>query len=332
VFGEKESEKEGDVDGEVSDSYTAEMQEKMEDDSLVYRHDKGMNYAYLTDDVIIGSCLQTPSDVDKLVEKEGVTTILCLQEDVNLDYFSVDIAAIQRQCEQRGDVRHVRCPVRDFDPMDLRRQLPKVVAMICQQHNPEEFEKIYIHCTAGLGRAPAVALAYMFWCREWTLEAANHRLQKVRPCGPKLHAIRQATCDLVFGSMTHPTSISVTADPSAHVQIAGLDLGWGTPQDLNYDPSHQRFELQKQLNPGRYNFKFIIDGTWTCSRDYPISNDGDNENNVLEVAYETKDPVVLSAVHRLLSHDGQLAQNETWRLHAALKKLEPCNEECVMPN
>lgn len=113
----------------------------MKDDSLIYHHDKGMNYAYLTDDVIIGSCLQTPSDVDKslkiplklfggmkfrLVEKEGVTTILCLQENVNLDYFSVDIGAIEHRCAERGDVRHVRCPVRDFDPTDLRRQLPKV--------------------------------------------------------------------------------------------------------------------------------------------------------------------------------------------------------------
>lgn len=62
----------------------------------------------------------------RLVEEEGVTTILCLQEDINLDYFSVDISAIRKRCQARGDVRHVRCPVRDFDPSDLRKQLPKV--------------------------------------------------------------------------------------------------------------------------------------------------------------------------------------------------------------
>lgn len=63
-----------------------------------------------------------------MVEKEGVTTILCLQEDANLDYFSVDITSIQKRCQERGDIQHVRCPIRDFDPMDLRTQLPKAIS------------------------------------------------------------------------------------------------------------------------------------------------------------------------------------------------------------
>ena len=54
-----------------------------------------------------------------------MTTILCLQENVNLDYFGVDIQAIEKRCAERADVRHIRCPIRDFDPMDLRVQLPK---------------------------------------------------------------------------------------------------------------------------------------------------------------------------------------------------------------
>lgn len=75
--------------------------------------------------------------------------------------------------------------------------------------------KVYL----GLGRAPAVALAYMFWCRDWTLEAANSRLQKVRPCGPKLNAIRQATCDLVYGANLNQIKLQVTATPSASVMV-----------------------------------------------------------------------------------------------------------------
>ena len=66
AFDKKESAKADVVDTEdLSGSYTTEMQEQMEDDSLVYRHDRGMNYAYLADDIIVGSCLQTPVDVDK---------------------------------------------------------------------------------------------------------------------------------------------------------------------------------------------------------------------------------------------------------------------------
>lgn len=30
-----------------------------------YRHEDGMNYAHVLDDLIVGSCLQTPADLDK---------------------------------------------------------------------------------------------------------------------------------------------------------------------------------------------------------------------------------------------------------------------------
>ena len=51
---------------------------------------------------------------------------------------------------------------------------------------------------SGLGRAPATALAYMYWFHEYTLEAAFEKLRAVRPCNPRLQAIRQATCDILF--------------------------------------------------------------------------------------------------------------------------------------
>lgn len=38
-----------------------------------------MNFNRIWPDVIVGSCLQTPEDVDRLAEEEGVRTIFCLQ-------------------------------------------------------------------------------------------------------------------------------------------------------------------------------------------------------------------------------------------------------------
>lgn len=43
----------------------------------------------------------------------------CMQEDCDMAYFSLDITPIQAQAQKRG-VQHVRFPVRDFDPFDLR--------------------------------------------------------------------------------------------------------------------------------------------------------------------------------------------------------------------
>ena len=83
--------------------------------------------------------------------------------------------------------------------------------------------RVYVHCTAGLGRAPAVSIAYMYWfcdmnvsfkkksystslprkffndlilCVSKQLNIAYDTLVSKRPCGPNKGAIRGATYDL----------------------------------------------------------------------------------------------------------------------------------------
>lgn len=50
----------------------------------------------------------------------------------------------------------------DFDPDSLRSQLPKAVSSL-EWAISKGKGRVYVHCTAGLGRAPAVAIAYLFW-------------------------------------------------------------------------------------------------------------------------------------------------------------------------
>jgi hypothetical protein len=52
---------------------------------LTYRHELGMNYNFIRPDLIVGSCLQSPLDVDKLRDI-GVKTVFCLQQDPDLEY------------------------------------------------------------------------------------------------------------------------------------------------------------------------------------------------------------------------------------------------------
>lgn len=56
----------------------------------------------------------------------------------------------------------IHSQARDFDPDSLRNGLPKAVSSL-EWAVSEGKGKVYVHCTAGLGRAPAVAIAYMFW-------------------------------------------------------------------------------------------------------------------------------------------------------------------------
>lgn len=41
------------------------------------------------------------------------------------------------------------------------------------------------------------------------LQAAYQKLYSVRPCNPKLFAIREATCDLLYGAQTQPAAVTV---------------------------------------------------------------------------------------------------------------------------
>mgnify|MGYP006089189347 CR=1 FL=1 len=41
--------------------------------------------------------------------------------------------------------------------------------------------KIFIHCVKGISRSPAVAIAYMMWSSNATLEQAHRRMKQVRP-------------------------------------------------------------------------------------------------------------------------------------------------------
>ncbi|MCO5584705.1 hypothetical protein L7F22_038637 [Adiantum nelumboides] len=210
-----------------SDEYSSTMTHAM-GAVLTYRHELGMNYNFVLPDLIVGSCLQTPSDVDRLKEV-GVKTVFCLQQDPDIEYFGVDICAIQERAKEIGGIEHIRAQIRDFDPFDLRQRLPAVVAILNRavQRNKGI---TYIHCTAGLGRAPAVALAYMYWLLGYELLKANEMLLSVRPCFPKLEAIRNATCDLglqLTGGTREMILFKWPDDDCEKVEISGLDVGWG---------------------------------------------------------------------------------------------------------
>lgn len=200
-----------------------------------------------------------------------------------MQYFSLDIDPIQKRCEELG-VKHVRFPIRDFDPFDLRLKLPKAVARLAREHDPSK-GSVYIHCTAGLGRAPATALAYMNWVMGIQLDAAFEQLLSVRLCGPKIDAIRSATADMLLSTDPVLSTIAVYRAGSAKTcQIAGLDHGWNSPHlDMKWDRETARWILRRELSPGIYQWKLIVDGHWTYSADHPTLQDGVHTNNKLEV-------------------------------------------------
>ena len=80
-----------------------------------------------------------------------------------------------------------------------------------------------------------------------------------------------------------PIKIEWKEGGSEHL-ITGNFLHWNTFYNLVFNSETGYFEYNVNLPKGNYEFKFIIDGTWRCSKYYPIIRDRNgNANNYIEV-------------------------------------------------
>ncbi|XP_041003367.1 protein PTST, chloroplastic isoform X3 [Juglans microcarpa x Juglans regia] len=69
------------------------------------------------------------------------------------------------------------------------------------------------------------------------------------------------------------------------VQVMGTFDGWSQGEDLSpeYTGSFTKFSATLMLRPGRYEIKFLVDGEWHLSPEYPTVGEGLMKNNLLIV-------------------------------------------------
>ena len=67
-----------------------------------------------------------------------------------------------------------------------------------------------------------------------------------------------------------------------NVKVTGSFSEWKIQFSMFKGPDNQSFKLELPLDNGVYQFKFIVDNVWKCSKDYPTVQDGSgNVNNIL---------------------------------------------------
>ncbi len=140
----------------------------------------------------VGTYAQNALDIERLRSGPRVSAILNLQTDEDFAALRLNWADLQQQYLAR-DLAVIRWPIRDFDPEDLRHRLSGAVGALDQLLQVRH--RVYVHCTAGVGRAPAVAIAYLSWVKGWELEAAHTFVIQQRACAPYIEAIHRATAD-----------------------------------------------------------------------------------------------------------------------------------------
>lgn len=154
-----------------------------------------LNWGNITSQIVIGTCPMVSDDLKRIHAEARVSAISSLQHDECLNYWGIDYEVMCRAGAEIG-LKMARTPIRDFDITDMRRQLPSAVSMLA--HLVALENRIYVHCTAGLGRAPLTVLGYLILVENFSPEDAIRLILEGRPGSvPAWEALHGACDDLV---------------------------------------------------------------------------------------------------------------------------------------
>ncbi|XP_075265350.1 uncharacterized protein LOC142357677 [Convolutriloba macropyga] len=137
-----------------------------------------LNWDYVHEGIIVGSCPRDAKDMKRLVKEAGVEAVVCLQSDDCHKAMGIDWIPVVNMAHTLG-VFIVRVPVRDFDRLDQALMLPEMCKMIglCRALGL----KTYVHCTAGINRANLSVVAYLIWMLGMDKEEALALVRRQRP-------------------------------------------------------------------------------------------------------------------------------------------------------
>jgi protein-tyrosine phosphatase len=128
----------------------------------------------------------TPEDASWLRDEHSVTSVVNLQDDGDLASKGLRLADLQAAYAAHGLPFH-RIPVPDCDGATLGARLDDTVRLLADlvRHG----HRVYLHCNAGLNRAPTMAIAYLHVHHGLSLTAARDFVRARRNCAPYMNVL-----------------------------------------------------------------------------------------------------------------------------------------------
>lgn len=149
--------------------------------------------------LFVGSHPQNAVDLDRLRGQLRVTAILNLQTDEDLRRLDLKWETLERACHER-DLIVRRSPITEFDEQALLARIEDAVDDL--QDLLKAGHRVYLHCNAGMERAPSVAIAYLAWRADWLLEDAWRHVTAQRACNPRIELLRRLDARRAAGART----------------------------------------------------------------------------------------------------------------------------------
>lgn len=120
----------------------------------------------------------TTKDIDRIGELTNATAILSIQSDECRAAFAINYEQHRIHGARRG-LLMVNAPMRDFDSAHQRHRLPDAVRALHRLLDARH--RVYVHCTAGVNRAPLTVLTYLTFVEGMTIEKAMRLIHDARP-------------------------------------------------------------------------------------------------------------------------------------------------------
>jgi len=152
-----------------------------------------INFSRIETDIFIGSAPQTEVDVTRLKQIK-ISAVLSLQSDADVKAHRIDWKKLQ-SIYQYNDITVQRFQIIDFDETDLANKLTSPIkalnALLSEGH------RVYVHCNAGICRAPATVLGYLCHYRDLSVQDGLAYIRQNRPqAHPYINAVNKALAQL----------------------------------------------------------------------------------------------------------------------------------------
>ncbi len=129
-----------------------------------------------------------PEDAAAL-KRIGISAVVDLQSDSDMSEYGIRIQRLQKALLAQN-IELIRIPIEDFIKEEVALHLSECVYAIESALNPLN-ARVYLHCTAGVNRAPTAAAAYLVKSQGLSAQEAYDHLVEKRNCRPYLDILEE---------------------------------------------------------------------------------------------------------------------------------------------
>ena len=152
-----------------------------------------INFGHIDHGIYVGSAPQNSADVARLKEMK-VSAVISLQSDMDIKAHRIDWKKLQSAYEYNS-IYFQRFPIVDFDEKELGRKLPNPARALDELRRLDH--EVYVHCNAGICRAPATVLTYLCHFQDLGVEQGLDFIRQRRPqANPYISSVVLALAEL----------------------------------------------------------------------------------------------------------------------------------------